>query len=289
MITTLTAAFLMMSFGLVYSALAQSNDASSILEKAQESLNSHTSVTNPTMIVNSQCNTTNSGVYINMNTAGFEANTLLKWKLEESRSGGYTPASGTFGTNATGGFHESVFVKGLSDGEYSVIFGKPSIFSVPNFTKIVISCNISPNRTPSDVSINATLKEGDYIESNLYFQNSTIYFGGNSTLCPDSHCAMELQDTTFNQIGQERYFTGTLKVEDKANSDEHFTAYKFYKLDRGSFSLTSSKENPTGDKILFYTGTFGIIKGNDYVPTWKFESDVQLAGNNLMLKGKATE
>jgi hypothetical protein len=208
------------------------------------------------MIANNTCDTTNSGVYINMSTAGFEPNTRLKWKLEESPSRS-SPASGSFQTNGTGSFQESVFIKGLSDGEYSVIFGEPSYMSIPNFTKIDVSCtrqqtSFATDGIPSDISINATLKEGDYIESNLYFQNITISFGGQNSLCPDNQCSIEFQDTTFNEFGQNRYFTGTLKVEDKANSDENFKAYNYYKI-AGTFQLTSSRENPTTREKFSFT------------------------------------
>lgn len=138
----------------------------------------------------------------------------------------------------------------------------------------------------SDISINATVKEGDYLESNLYLQNATISFGRETSLCPDNQCSTVFEDTTFNEFGQDRYFTGTIKVEDKANSDENFTAYNYYKI-AGTFGLASSRENPTtGEKILFYTGTFGISKPDSYISELEFDSQVKLAGNNLMLKGK---
>jgi hypothetical protein len=272
---------------------AQSNDVDSILEKAQESLStqkSESSKTTPTMIVDNECDTTNSGANIIFNTAGFEPNLDLKWRLQE-RPAGYTPASGTFRTNGTGGFYESVFIKDLSDGEYSLIFGEPTYNSIPNQTKFVLSCtkqqtSFPTDSIPSDISINATVKEGDYLESNLYLQNATISFGRETSLCPDNQCSMDFEDTTFNEFGQNRYFTGTIKVEDKANSDENFTAYNYYKI-AGTFGLASSRENPTtGEKILFYTGTFGISKPDSYISELEFDSQVKLAGNNLMLKGK---
>jgi hypothetical protein len=75
-----------------------------------------------TTVVHS-CEPTDSGVNIAINTNGFEPNTRVKSKLEEKRTS-YIPASGDYQTNVTGGFHDIVFVKGLSDGEYKVFFGE---------------------------------------------------------------------------------------------------------------------------------------------------------------------
>ena len=81
----------------------------------------------------------------------------------------------------------------------------------------------------NDISIRATVKEGNYVKTNLYFQNATISLLADNKICPRNDCAIEFQDTTFNEFGQDRLISGTLKVEDKANSTSEFKSFRYYK------------------------------------------------------------
>jgi hypothetical protein len=138
------------------------------------------------------------------------------------------------------------------------------------------------------IQIKDTLKAGDYVSTNLYFQNATINFGKGNDICPDNNCIMQFQDTTFNEFGQDRIISGTLKVEDKANSTADFKSFVYYKLS-GSFHLTRSMENPkTGESTLFYEGDLGIDRNEAiFNPQFKYESAVKLSGNNFELNGHA--
>jgi hypothetical protein len=138
----------------------------------------------------------------------------------------------------------------------------------------------------SDIIINATLKKGDYVESNLYFQNATVSFGAGNKICPKNDCIMQFEDTTFNEFGQDRILSGTLKVEDKANSTSEFKSFSYYKLS-GSFHLNRSMENAkTGEKILFYSGKLGIDTDEAiFNPEFDFDSKVKLTEGNFELNG----
>lgn len=136
------------------------------------------------------------------------------------------------------------------------------------------------------IQIRDTLKTGDYVSTNLYFQNATIKFGKGNDICPDNNCIMQLQDTTFNEFGQDRIISGTMKVEDKANSSGDFKTFVYYKLS-GSFHLTRSVENAkTGNNTLFYQGDLGIDKKEAiFNPEFKYDSTVKLSGNDFELNG----
>jgi hypothetical protein len=141
------------------------------------------------------------------------------------------------------------------------------------------------DKSTDTIEIRGILKEGDYVSSNLYFQNSTISFGRGSDICQDQNCA-EFQDTTFDKFGQDRVLSGMLKVKNVTKSDVNFTAFDYYKLS-GTFGLSSSKENlKTGQKILVYEGSLGIDKEDPtYRPEFEYKSKAQLSGNSFELNG----
>jgi len=138
----------------------------------------------------------------------------------------------------------------------------------------------------NDISIRATVKEGNYVKTNLYFQNATISLLENNKICPRNDCAMEFQDTTFNEFGQDRLISGTLKVEDKANSTSDFKSFIYYKLS-GTFHLSRSTENTkTGEKIFFYDGKLGIdTQDAIFNPEFEFDSKVKLTETSFELTG----
>ncbi len=139
---------------------------------------------------------------------------------------------------------------------------------------------------PSDININATIKKGDYVDTNLYFQNASVSFAPGNKICPQNDCIMEFQDTTFNEFGQDRILSGTLKVEDKANSTAEFKSFLYYKLS-GTFHLNRSMENAkTGEKILFYSGKLGIdTEDAIFNPDFNFDSKIKLTENTFDLSG----
>ncbi len=98
---------------------------------------------------------------------------------------------------------------------------------------------------------------------------------------------MEFQDTTFNEFGQDRILSGTLKVEDKAQSTADFKSFTYYKLS-GTFHLGRSMENAkTGEKILFYNGNLCLdTEDAIFNPKLEFESTVKLTNDAFQLDGK---
>ncbi len=111
-----------------------------------------------------------------------------------------------------------------------------------------------------------------------HLQNTTISFDNQSGFCPDNNCAIGLEGTTFNGSGQDKLLFGTVKIEEKANSDPNFTSFNYYKLAR-SFHLSSSKENVnTGQKFFFYNGTLGIDQVDVILnPQYKYNSEIKLS------------
>jgi hypothetical protein len=134
-------------------------------------------------------------------------------------------------------------------------------------------------RNEDTIKINATLKKGDFIDTNLHFQKTNLTFGEGSNICPDNNCIYEFQQTSFNEgfsVANSRYLSGTLKIEDKANSVGNFISYSYYKFS-GSFDLVNSKENSkTGEKILIYEGDLGLDTDNEIFGTSEFEYESQI-------------
>jgi len=134
--------------------------------------------------------------------------------------------------------------------------------------------------------INGKLKEGGSIFKDLYLQNATISFGTGSSICPSHNCDGGFEDTTFDEIGQDRVLSGTVKVENKSNSDANFKVFDYYKLS-GSFHLVSSREKlKTGDETLLFEGDLGVDKDDAiFSPAFEYKSKAQLSGDKFQLNG----
>jgi len=142
------------------------------------------------------------------------------------------------------------------------------------------------------IEINSTLKKGNLIDSYLYFQNTNMTLGEGNKICPEINCLYEFEKTSFDNLfgDNSRTFSGTLKIEDKANSTGDSILYKYYKLS-GSFDLINSTDNPeTEDKIFVYKGDLGFDVDKDTFgkPDIKYESEVKLyqPENKLELIGQ---
>ena len=142
------------------------------------------------------------------------------------------------------------------------------------------------------IEINSTLKKGNLIDSYLYFQNTNMTLGEGNKICPEIDCLYEFEKTSFDNLfgDNSRTFSGTLKIEDKANSTGDSILYKYYKLS-GSFDLINSTDNPeTEDKIFVYKGDLGFDVDKDTFgkPDIIYESEVKLyqPENKLELMGQ---
>lgn len=113
-----------------------------------------------------------------------------------------------------------------------------------------------------------SLKDQDYnfIATSINFQKTTLTFGEENKICPDNNCFYEFENTSFdNGFGAEnsKFLSGTLKIEDKTNSEGNFPVYKFFKLS-GLFNLTNQEENiTTGEKVLIYQGNLLFDTSNE--------------------------
>lgn len=152
---------------------------------------------------------------------------------------------------------------------------------------IVIFGNIDKVYSYSNIAIVATLKEGTFIESNLYFpENGTSFtFGGDNKLCPNNTCKYQFTDATFDTSfgSNDRDLTGTLKVQDMSNSHGNSISYKYYKV-LGTMSLVETKEVPaTGVKIDTYSGDLSIdTKDPIFFPAYRYKSQVIYNENSNM-------
>lgn len=139
----------------------------------------------------------------------------------------------------------------------------------------------------NSIAITAKLKVGTFIESNLYFPvNDTKFtFGTNNKICPNSACKYQFTDGTFltSLDENDRYLSGTLKIQDKAASTGGFLSYKYYKV-AGNMTLTGSKENPrTGQKIDTYRGDLAIdVKDPIFFPANRHIPQVTYNENSQM-------
>jgi hypothetical protein len=152
--------------------------------------------------------------------------------------------------------------------------------------------NFSFGQTP-DIEMKANLKEGDYVDTNLWFQdeNMNLTLAKGISICPDSNCKIEIQDGTFSTLGgTDRYISGTLKIEDKSKFDPkgNFTSFNYYDLS-GSFSLLESKENQD-QKVFFYGGELKLDKKGNLPLTFPFSANVTLTepSNAFVLTGDLT-
>jgi hypothetical protein len=146
-------------------------------------------------------------------------------------------------------------------------------------TLYIIPMSISFSRTFDTIEIKALLTKDDFTSTSLNFQNTTLTFGEENKICPDNNCVYELENTSFDDgFGAEnsKFLSGTLKIEDKTNSEGNFPEYKFYKLS-GLFNLTNQKENiTTGEKVLIYQGKLLFDTGNEMFTPSKLEYQSQI-------------
>ena len=157
----------------------------------------------------------------------------------------------------------------------------------------IISIRISFCQSSDTIEIKTLLKKDDFIMSSLHFQKANLTFGDGSKICPENNCSYEFERTTFDErfgIANTKYLSGTLQIEDNANSNGNFISYRYYRLS-GTFNLVDIKENTkTGDKILVYEGNLLLDTGNAMYSPSKIEYKSQIkihdAQNQLELYGK---
>jgi|SoiMethySBSTD1v2_1073268.scaffolds.fasta_scaffold24787_2 hypothetical protein len=145
----------------------------------------------------------------------------------------------------------------------------------------VFTTGFMSNAYSDSIAMKAKLKQGPF-ESNLYFpdNNTIIAFNSKNKICPDDNCKHEFTNGTFNPSasGQdERYLSGTLKMEDKSKSTANFTSYKYYKLG-GVMTHTpagSEGNSKMDEKITNYRGNLGIDPEDPiFYPDFKYDSTI---------------
>ena len=151
----------------------------------------------------------------------------------------------------------------------------------------IIPIRISFCQSFDTIGIKALLKEDDFIASNLHFQKANLTFGNGSKICPANNCSYEFEKTTFDEIFGEpntKYLSGTLQIEDKANTNGNFISDRYYRLS-GTFTLVNSKENiKTEDKILNYEGDLLLDTGNAMFSPSKVEYKTEIKLYSLQNK-----
>jgi hypothetical protein len=160
-------------------------------------------------------------------------------------------------------------------------------------TITIISIRISFCQSSDTIEIKTLLKKDNFIMSSLHFQKANLTFGNGSKICPENNCSYEFERTTIDErfgIANTKYLSGTLQIEENANSNGIFISYRYYRLS-GTFNLVDIKENTkTGDKILVYEGNLLLDTGNAmYSPSKiEYKSQIKLhdAQNQLELYGK---
>jgi hypothetical protein len=131
------------------------------------------------------------------------------------------------------------------------------------------------------IIIKAKLKQGPF-ESNLYFpdNNTTIAFNSKNKICPDDNCKYEFTNGTFHPStsgDDERYLSGSLKMEDKSKSTANFTSYKYYKLGgiMTPIPAASHGNSKTGEKVINYRGDLGLdLEDPIFYPDFKYDSTI---------------
>lgn len=168
-----------------------------------------------------------------------------------------------------------------------------SKFTIFTIVAIITTSNgYSFAQLPDSIEIESKLKEGNLIQSYLYFQETNMTFGKGNELCSQNDCLYEFEKTSFDDLfgDDSRTFSGTLKIENKKNSDMDSISYDYYKIS-GTFNLIKSDENPeTGSTILSYEGNIGFELNDEISSTKKIEyaSQVKLyqPENKFELIGK---
>ena len=157
----------------------------------------------------------------------------------------------------------------------------------------IISIRISFGQLSDTIEIKALLNKDDFIASSLHFQKASLIFGNGSNICPENNCSYEFERTTFDErfgAANTKYLSGTLQIEDKADTNGNFISYRYYRLS-GTFNPVNGKENiKTGDKILIYEGYLLLDTGNAMFSHSKVEYKCEIKfyylQNKLELYGK---
>jgi hypothetical protein len=139
--------------------------------------------------------------------------------------------------------------------------------------------SISYSRISDTIEIKTLLTKGDHMVTSLNFQKTNLTFGEENKICPNNKCSYEFEKTSFdNGFGAKnsKFLSGTLKIEDKANSINNSPVYKFYKIS-GLFNLVNRQENvTTGEKIVIYEGNLLLDTGNEMFSPSKLEYQSQI-------------
>ena len=145
------------------------------------------------------------------------------------------------------------------------------------------------------LDINGIIKKGTFFSTNFYVQNDNMKFtfGNPNPLCPTTDCIYKFEDGSFHESlfggGNDKVFTGVLKIEDKENSQGNFTSYTNYKMS-GILHLVSTKENKgTGEEIDTYKGDIGFdTEDAVFTPQFKYATNAthDLATGQFELKGR---
>jgi hypothetical protein len=149
----------------------------------------------------------------------------------------------------------------------------------------IVAMGFISNAYSDTIAIKAKLKKGTF-ESSLYFPdtNTTITFSSNNKICPDNKCRYEFINGTFHPsvLGDnEKYLSGTLKIEDKVSSTPDFVSYKYYKL-AGTMTPAGSKGNPD-QMIINYRGDLGLDTEDPiFYPESKYNSTITYDENSNM-------
>jgi hypothetical protein len=146
-------------------------------------------------------------------------------------------------------------------------------------TLYIFPMSISYSRISDTIEIKTLLTKGDHMVTSLNFQKTNLTFGEENKICPNNKCSYEFEKTSFdNGFGAKnsKFLSGTLKIEDKANSINNSPVYKFYKIS-GLFNLVNRQENvTTGEKIVIYEGNLLLDTGNEMFSPSKLEYQSQI-------------
>lgn len=146
-------------------------------------------------------------------------------------------------------------------------------------TLYIFPMSISYSRVSDTIEIKTLLTKSDHMVTSLNFQKTNITFGEENKICPNNKCSYKFEKTSLDDgfgAKNSKFLSGTLKIEDKANSEGNSPAYKFYKIS-GLFNLVNRKENiTTGEKILVYEGNLLFDTGNEMFSPSKLEYKSQI-------------
>ena len=146
-------------------------------------------------------------------------------------------------------------------------------------TLYIFPISISYSRIYDTIEIKTLLTKSDHMVNSLNFHNANLTFGDENKICPNNRCSYEFEKTSFDDgfgAKNSKFLSGTLKIEDKANSEDNSHVYKFYKIS-GLFNLVDRQKNvTTGEKILIYEGNLLLDTGNEMFSPSKLEYQSQI-------------